>query len=110
MCGLCEADADEAEALDTALWGQVLAPVVLLGLSGMLVMSGCVPVFGLFLSPIGGLVAVGAVVAGVRNFFVADVEGPQRTALVVAGALGLFGGLLLVPLSGLFLLAALSAL
>lgn len=110
VCGLCEAEVEEAEALDTARWAQAAAPLVLLSLASVLVMSGCVPLFGLFLAPFGGLIAIGAIVVGVRNFFVEEAEDVQRTLLVLSGALGLFGGLPLLPLSVFLFLAALAEL
>lgn len=106
VCGICEAEAEEAEALDTALWASVAAPIVLLALAGVLVFAGCVPLFGLFLAPFGGLVAIGAMAAGVRNFLITDAEGPQRTMLVLSGALGVLLGLPILPISFLLFLGA----
>lgn len=106
VCGICEAEEAEEQALDTALWGAVAAPIVLLALAAVLVFAGCVPLFGLFLAPFGGLVAIGAMVAGVRNFLITGVEGPQRTALVLSGAIGVLLGLPILPASFFLFLAA----
>lgn len=99
ICGLCESDAADAEAADRARWVSAILPLLALVGGTVSALAGCVPLIGLVSAPLGALLAVVAIAAGVRNFLIDDAEDLQRTALIVSGGLGLLGGLLLLPLA-----------
>lgn len=101
ICGVCEVAGSEAEALDIARWTASFAPLLALGTSGVFACTGLVSFLGVVTGPLAAILALAAIVFGVRNFLVEDAEDLQRTALVLSGAIGALGGLVLLPLSAL---------
>ena len=107
ICAVCEAEGAEAEALDLARWTAAIAPLLALGTSAVLALAGCFPTIGLIAAPLSAMVALAAVVLGVRNFLVEEAEELQRTVLVLSGAFGVLGGVAMFPVAGFAFLTTL---
>lgn len=111
ICGTCELELGDREAESNAHWIAAVGGPLFAFTALVLMLTGFVPVIGLFtgiLAPMSALVAVGF---GVRAFLAAgDAEDGMRTLLVLCGGLAVPSGLGVFVLSLILMVLQLVAL
>lgn len=111
VCGSCEAELGEAEGASAARYAlAVSGPLFAFG-SFVTTFAMLVPVVGLIAAGLAPLLAILALVLGVRALLGAEeADGLERTGAVVGGALGALGGFVMLGLSGVSAVATVIAL
>lgn len=111
ICGTCEAELGEEEDASSARWA-LAAGGPLMAFSALIaLLAGFFPVIGVFTVGISPFLAILALVLGARAFLAAgEADGPERTVLVLCGALAVPGGAVVLALSLLTLVSMLLSL